>query len=41
MTIARLKITLDHVEPAVMRRLEVPFDIKLSDPRPPSMERRR
>jgi hypothetical protein len=31
MTIARLKITLDHVEPAVMRRLEVPFDIKLSD----------
>jgi hypothetical protein len=31
MTIARLKITLDHVEPAVVRRLEVPFDIKLSD----------
>lgn len=31
MTIACLKITLDHVEPAVVRRLEVPFDIKLSD----------
>jgi hypothetical protein len=31
MTIARLKITLDHVQPVVVRRLEVPFDIKLSD----------
>jgi len=27
--IARLKITLDHVKPAVLRRVEVPFDIKL------------
>jgi hypothetical protein len=27
--IARLKITLDHVEPAVVRRIEVPFDIRL------------
>jgi hypothetical protein len=31
MIIARLKVTLDHVEPAVVWRLEVPFDIKLSD----------
>jgi hypothetical protein len=31
MTIARLKITLDDVEPIVVRRIEVPFDIKLSD----------
>jgi hypothetical protein len=28
-TIARLKITLDHVKPPVLRRLEVPFDIRL------------
>lgn len=28
-TIARLKITLDHVKPAVLRRVEVPFDIRL------------
>ena len=28
-TIARLKITLDHVEPAVLRRIEVPLDIRL------------
>jgi hypothetical protein len=28
-TIARLKITLDHVTPTVLRRIEVPFDIKL------------
>jgi len=28
-TIACLKITLDHVKPAVLRRVEVPFDIKL------------
>ena len=28
-TIARLKITLDDVEPAVLRRIEVPFDIRL------------
>jgi hypothetical protein len=27
-TIARLKITLDDVEPAVLRRVEVPFDIR-------------
>jgi Plasmid pRiA4b ORF-3-like protein len=27
-TIARLKITLDDVEPAVLRRIEVPFDIR-------------
>jgi hypothetical protein len=25
-TIARLKITLDNVSPAVLRRVEVPFD---------------
>lgn len=31
MSIARLKITLNHVKPAVMRRVEVPLDIKLSD----------
>lgn len=30
MTIARLTITLNHVQPSVVRRLEVPFDIKLS-----------
>ena len=29
--IARLKITLDHVAPAVMRRIEVPTDISLDD----------
>lgn len=28
-SIARLKITLDDVEPTVMRRIEVPFDIRL------------
>ena len=28
-TIARLKITLDDVEPMVLRRVEVPFDIRL------------
>jgi hypothetical protein len=28
-TIARLKITLDDVKPAVLRRIEVPFDIRL------------
>ena len=28
-TIARLKITLDDVKPVVLRRVEVPFDIKL------------
>lgn len=28
-TIARLKITLDDVEPVVLRRIEVPFDIRL------------
>jgi Plasmid pRiA4b ORF-3-like protein len=28
-TIARLKITLDDVEPTVLRRVEVPFDIRL------------
>ena len=27
--IARLKITLDEVEPAVVRRLEVPLDLRL------------
>jgi hypothetical protein len=27
--ITRLKITLDDVEPAVLRRVEVPFNIKL------------
>lgn len=29
MKIARLKITLDDVEPRVMRRVDVPFDIRL------------
>jgi len=28
--IARLKITLDHVKPTVLRRIEVPFDIQLA-----------
>jgi hypothetical protein len=28
-TIARLKITLDDIKPAVLRRVEVPFDIRL------------
>jgi hypothetical protein len=28
-TIARIKITLDNVKPAVLRRLEVPLDIRL------------
>ncbi len=28
-TIARLKITLDDVEPTVLRRVDVPFDIRL------------
>ena len=28
-TIARLKVTLDDVKPAVLRRIEVPFDIRL------------
>jgi Plasmid pRiA4b ORF-3-like protein len=28
-TIARLKITLDDVKPSVVRRIEVPFDIRL------------
>jgi len=28
-TIARLKITLDDVKPAILRRVEVPFDIRL------------
>jgi pRiA4b ORF-3-like protein len=28
-TIARIKITLDHVKPAVLRRVEVPSDIRL------------
>ena len=27
--IARLKVTLDYVEPLVMRRIEVPVDIRL------------
>lgn len=31
MSIARLKITLDNVKPAPVRRLEVPLGIKLSD----------
>ncbi len=31
MSIARLKITLNHVKPTVMRRVEVPLDIKLAD----------
>ena len=29
-TIARLKVTLDDVEPKVQRRIEVPADIALS-----------
>ena len=29
-SIARLKITLDDVEPTVMRRIAVPFDIRLT-----------
>lgn len=28
-TVARLKITLDNVKPTVLRRIEVPFDIRL------------
>jgi hypothetical protein len=28
-TIARLKISLDDAKPAVLRRVEVPFDIRL------------
>lgn len=28
-TIARLKITLDHVKPTVLRRVEVPLDLRL------------
>jgi hypothetical protein len=28
-TVARLKITLDDVKPTVLRRLEVPFDIRI------------
>jgi hypothetical protein len=28
-TVARLKITLDAVKPVVLRRIEVPFDIRL------------
>lgn len=28
-SIARLNITLDDVEPAVLRRLEVPLDLRL------------
>jgi hypothetical protein len=28
-TVARLKITLDNVKPTVLRRVEVPFDIRL------------
>ena len=28
-TVARLKIALDAVKPAVLRRIEVPFDIRL------------
>ena len=28
-TVARLKITLDDVKPAVLRRIEVPFAIRL------------
>jgi hypothetical protein len=31
MSIARLKITLDDVKPTVMRRVEVPLDIRLDD----------
>jgi len=33
-SIARLKVTLDDVGPKVLRRLEVPFDLRLiPDPR--------
>jgi hypothetical protein len=28
-TIARIKITLDNVKPVVLRRIEVPLDIRL------------
>ena len=28
-TVARLKITLDSVKPGILRRVEVPFDIRL------------
>jgi pRiA4b ORF-3-like protein len=28
-TMARVKITLDDVNPAILRRVEVPFDIRL------------
>ena len=28
-TIARIKISLDDAKPAVLRRVEVPFDIRL------------
>ena len=28
-TVARLKITLDYITPAILRRVEVPFDIRL------------
>ena len=28
-TIARLKITLDHVKPVVLRRIEVPLTLRL------------
>jgi hypothetical protein len=31
-TIARLKITLNAVKPVVLRRIEVPFDIRLDRP---------
>jgi hypothetical protein len=31
-TIAPIKITLDDVKPAVLRRIEVPFDIRLDRP---------
>jgi hypothetical protein len=30
--IARLKITLNHVKPMVLRRIEVPLDIRLGGP---------
>ena len=33
-TSARLKITLDDVEPTVQRRVEVPLNIRLSPPAP-------
>ena len=28
-TVARLKITLDGVKPAVLRRVKMPFDIRI------------